>query len=149
MLCGMFWLLASALAAPPTASYNREWKEGYAEGLADGEQLNPRGLAGFGLGAGAVLTGTGVASCGVLATPCLAAAVIVPGVTGWRTPPIPEPGPWESESSDFQGGYLEGYAHAARQRQMKAAVLGGAIGAVVGTSAGVGVILVANKSING
>ena len=146
----MMFLLAAALAAPPTdASYNGEWKEGYAAGLAAGDELDALRVGGVGLGAGAVLAGTGIASCGVLGTPCLAAAVFVPGVTAFRTPPIPGPGPWESESADYQGGYVEGYRQAARQGRMRSAAIGGALGAVLGTGVGIGVIVVADSAING
>ena len=143
-------MIAAALAASPNdgPSYNDEWKQGYSEGLEEAAAMPLLKAGGLGAGAGLVLAGVGVSSCGVAGTPCIAAAVVVPAVTGWRSPAIPDPGPWEAGSSDYQDGYLQGYQETARQRQMRAALIGGAAGAVIGTGLGVGVIVVADSVIN-
>ena len=146
----MILLIAAALAASPNdgPSYNDEWKQGYGEGREDADAMPLLKAGGLGAGAGLVLAGVGVSSCGVAGTPCIAAAVVVPAVAGWRSPAIPVPGPWEAGTSDYQDGYLQGYQETARQRQMKAALLGGAAGAVIGTGIGVGVIFAADAVIN-
>ena len=141
----MIWMIAAALAAEPT--YNDEWKQGYSEGLRDGQDLPLGAAAGLSIAGGALLAGTGVASCGVVGTPCIAAAIVVPAAAGYRIVPIPEQGEWETESSDFQSGYIQGFQESARQRQMRAALAGGAIGAVLGTAGGIAVILFADTLV--
>jgi hypothetical protein len=145
----MILLIAAALAADPVEpTYNDEWKQGYGQGTGDAEALPLLKAGGLGAGAGFVLTGVGISTCGVAGTPCVAAGVVVPAVAAWRTAPVPQPGTWEEGTSDFQAGYLEGYQQMARERQMKAALLGGAAGALVGVGAGVGVIFAADRVIN-
>ena len=143
-------MIAAALAASPNdgPSYNDEWKQGYSEGLEQADAMPLLKAGGLGAGAGLVLAGVGISSCGVAGTPCIAAAVVVPAVAGWRSAAIPAPGSWEAGSSDYQDGYLQGYQETARQRQMRAALIGGAAGAVIGTGLGVGVIVVADSVIN-
>ncbi len=142
----MIWMIAVALAGEPT--YNGEWKQGYSEGLRDGHDLPLRGPAGLGVAGGALLAGTGVATCGVVGTPYIVAAVVLPAAAGYRIAPIPDRGEWETQSNDFQNGYVQGFQESARQRQMRASLAGGAIGAVLGTAGGVAIILVADGVIN-
>ena len=145
----MILLIAAALAADSVEpTYNDDWKQGYGQGNADAEALPLLRAGGLGAGAGFVLTGVGISTCGIAGTPCVAAGVVVPAVAAWRTAPAPQPGTWEEGTSDFQAGYLEGYQQMARERQMKAALLGGAAGTVLGIGAGVGVIVVADRVIN-
>ena len=99
----------------------------------------------LGAGAGTLLAGTGVATCGVVGAPCVGGAVFVPAVAGWRHTPVPPSGEWESASSEFQSGYITGFQDTAQRRQMRSAGAGGLVGAAVGTGLGIGTIFLAQS----
>lgn len=110
------------------------WEEGYAAGRLDAEQhpmLRPGVLS---ASAGLIVAGTATFSCGVCGAPLAAAGCVVPPVMANRSPPAPEPGPWEKRESSYRDGYVVGYQEVGGRRQTRAALIGGAAGTVVGVT---------------
>lgn len=116
------------------APFSAEWEEGYAAGRADGAAFPVLRPGVISAGAGMVVSGTATFSCGVCGAPLTALGCIVPPIAANRSPPAPQPGPWELREADFREGYIEGYQEVGGRRQTRAAMIGGAAGTVVGVA---------------
>lgn len=122
-------IAASWASEVPDDAYER----GYALGQQAAEEIRPRraALRSFGAGVGvAAVSTTLVGPC--LAAPCIASGALVPGVIAISqgAPDVDAP----DDAFRYELGYKHGFTDHAARRRVAPSVVGGVVGALVGTT---------------